>query len=90
MIEKAQEKISQAASGLGRKLQDIVENEKIKQLNLNKVDPSPSSSFTANTGMRIGNTDVWLKVSSDEQGPSLLQDHHAREKVPPLLLNILI
>jgi hypothetical protein len=44
-------------------------------------EPSPKSRFTTNTGMGVDNTDVRLKVANDKQGPSVLQDHHGREKV---------
>ena len=80
IIRKAQEALSQATAELGKKMQDLKDNDKLKQLNENKKDPSPESRFTTNTGFGVSNTDTWLKVAGEIQGPALLQDHHGREK----------
>jgi catalase len=38
--------------------------------------------ITSDYGVKQNNTDDWLKVASeDKQGPMLLEDHFAREKV---------
>lgn len=38
--------------------------------------------ITSDAGVKQNNTDVWLHVSSeDKQGPQLLEDHFAREKI---------
>jgi catalase len=38
--------------------------------------------ITSDFGVKQNNTDDWLKVATDDQtGPSLLEDHFAREKV---------
>jgi hypothetical protein len=81
IIERAQDTLGQVTAEATRKMQELHQNDKMKQLNHHKVDPSASSKFTANTGMGVANTDVWLKVAGDKQGPALLQDHHGREKV---------
>jgi len=81
ILERAQETLSRAAVKTGKKMQELKDNDKLKQLNYDKKDPSPKSRFTTNTGAGVGNTDVWLKVASEKQGPMLLQDHHGREKV---------
>src|SRR6202035_5818517 len=82
LLEKAQETLSRATADAGKKMQDFKENDKVKQMSYDKKDPSSKSIFTTNTGMGVEDTDVWLKVAGDKQGPALLQDHHAREKVP--------
>jgi hypothetical protein len=38
--------------------------------------------------MGVDNTDVRLKVANDKQGPSVLQDHHGREKVITPLISV--
>ena len=81
ILEKAQETLSRAAADAGKKMQEMNENDKLKQMRYDKKEPSPKSRFTTNTGMGVDNTDVWLKVAGDKQGPALLQDHHGREKV---------
>ena len=81
LIEKAQETLSRAAVDATKKMQDFNENDKLKQLARDKKDPSEKSIFTTNTGQGVENTDIWLKVAGEQQGPALLQDHHAREKV---------
>ena len=86
ILEKAQETFSRATADATKKMQELKENEKIKQMNYDKKDPSEKSVFTTNTGMGVENTDVWLKVTGDKQGPALLQDHHGREKVREILM----
>jgi len=81
LLEKAQETLSRTAADATKKMQQLKENDKIKQMDYNKKDPSDKSIFTTNTGQGVGDTDVWLKVAGDKQGPALLQDHHGREKV---------
>jgi len=81
IIEKAQETLSRAAVDAGKKMQEFKESDKVKQMNHDKKDPSDKSIFTTNTGMGVEDTDVWLKVAGEKQGPALLQDHHGREKV---------
>lgn len=81
LLEKAQETLSRATVDAGKKLQELKESDKVKQMNYDKKDPSEKSIFTTNTGMAVGDTDTWLKVAGEQQGPALLQDHHGREKV---------
>jgi hypothetical protein len=64
-----------------RRCKNLNQNDKIKQMSYDMKEPSPKSHFTTNTGMGVDNTDVRLKVANDKQGPSVLQDHHGREKV---------
>ena len=81
ILGKAQETLSRATAEAGEKMQELNENKKLVQMSYDKKEPSPKSRFTTNTGMGVDNTDVWLKVAGDKQGPALLQDHHGREKV---------
>jgi catalase len=81
IIEKAQETFGRAAVDAGKMMQDIGESEKIKQLNTSKKDPNKGGHLTTNLGTGVDDTDVWLKVAGEKQGPALLEDHHAREKV---------
>jgi len=81
ILEKAQETLSRGMADAGKKMQEFKESEKVRQMNVNKKQPSSESKFTTNTGMGVDNTDVWLKVAGDRQGPMLLEDHHGREKV---------
>jgi hypothetical protein len=81
ILERAQETFSRVQADATKKMQELRENDKLKQLEHDKVDPSPQSRFTTNTGMGVDNTDVWLKAAGDKQGAALLQDHHGREKV---------
>ena len=80
-LEKAQETFSRVQADASKKMQEFKENDKLKQIEHDKTDPSPKSRFTTNTGMGVDNTDIWLKVAGEKQGPALLQDHHGREKV---------
>lgn len=83
LLEKAQETLSRTTASATKKMQELKESDKVKQMNYDKRDPSEKSVFTTNSGQPINDTDVWLKVSGDKQGPALLQDQHGREKVFP-------
>lgn len=85
ILEKAQETLSKVAADAGKKVQQLNENDKIQQMSRDFRQPSSKSVFTSNTGFGVEDTDTWLKVGGDKQGPALLQDHHGREKVPPRL-----
>ena len=58
-------------------------NAKVKDLEKNTRNANdPNSVMTTDFGVGIDNTDVWLKVAgSQRQGPMLLEDAVAREKV---------
>src|SRR5436190_13711744 len=81
ILEKAHETLSRAMTDARHKIQELNQNEKLTQMRHDKKEPTPKSRFTTNTGMGVDNTDVWLKIGGDKQGPALLQDHHGREKV---------
>jgi catalase len=43
----------------------------------------PKNKITTDWGVKVSTTDDWLKATSDDkQGPMLLEDPIAREKVP--------
>jgi catalase len=60
-----------------------VKNAKVAQLAANTKDAhDPSHRITSDYGVKQNNTDDWLGVAtSDKQGPMLLEDTFAREKV---------
>ena len=71
-LEKARQATQSASS----------KNKKIVDLSRDTVDAHTSEPQTTDPGVRIENPDNWLKVTSDRKtGPSLLEDHIAREKV---------
>ena len=50
-----------------------------------------NTRITTDFGQKVGNTDHWLSVSTDDRcGPALLEDTHGREKVFTLLKQILL
>lgn len=72
--QKAGEAISGALSS----------NKKIDDLKSNMNEPTSNDRLTSDYGVKQTNTDVWLSASTDDrQGPQLLEDHFAREKVCP-------
>jgi len=60
-----------------------VKNAKVAQLQADTKDVhDPKWKMTSDYGVKQNNTDDWLKVATeDQQGPMLLEDHFAREKV---------
>ncbi|KAK2460640.1 hypothetical protein APHAL10511_007110 [Amanita phalloides] len=56
-------------------------NDKLEDLKRDIVDIKPDSILTTDHGVRIRDTDNWLKVSDGDTGPSLLEDQIAREKI---------
>lgn len=58
-------------------------SQKVADLAANTKDVHDKSwRITSDYGVKQNNTDDWLKVASeDKQGPMLLEDHFAREKV---------
>lgn len=74
------------ASGL-HKAQSAVQNasskeKKLVDLHHDTADVHAKTPFTTDHGMKVSDTDHWLKtVDEDTTGPSLLEDQIAREKV---------
>ncbi|KAH3966469.1 catalase [Parastagonospora nodorum] len=60
-----------------------VKNAKVAQLQADTKDVhDPKWKMTSDYGVKQNNTDEWLKVATeDQQGPMLLEDHFAREKI---------
>lgn len=57
-------------------------NKKIVDLSSDTVDVHTKIPQTTDHGVRINNTDQWLRVADEHKiGPSLLEDQIAREKV---------
>lgn len=73
-LHKAQEAV-QRASSKEKKRVDLEHD----TANINMKQP-----MTTDHGVRVENTDQWLRVVDDKHtGPSLLEDQIAREKVCP-------
>lgn len=57
-------------------------NAKQQQLAKETVEPTSNDRMTSDFGVKIQDTDHWLAASTgDKQGPALLEDNFAREKV---------
>jgi catalase len=73
-IHKAQETI-RAAAGQDKKSADLSQD---------TADVNAKLKLTTDHGVKISDTDHWLKVANENtSGPSLLEDQIAREKVCP-------
>jgi catalase len=71
-IRKAGEAVSHAMSS----------NKKVTDMKSDIREPTTSDRLASDFGVRTGNTDIWLSASTEEfQGPQLLEDNFAREKV---------
>ncbi|KAF2820712.1 catalase-domain-containing protein [Ophiobolus disseminans] len=77
--------ILSSMSNVAEKAKDLAgaDSKKIAQLAANTKDVHDKSwRITSDYGVKQTNTDDWLKVASeDKQGPMLLEDHFAREKI---------
>ena len=60
------------------KVDPVKDNDKIKDLEKNKVD-NKGKAFTTNKGLKMAEDEFTLKAGS--RGPSLLEDFHFREKI---------
>lgn len=82
---------SKVAEGLQR-VKELVENmqpgeQKVADLARDTTDVNGCLPFTTDHGVKVSNTDFWLRLASENQtGPSLLEDQIAREKVSPTSL----
>ncbi|KAF8077639.1 catalase-like domain-containing protein [Lyophyllum atratum] len=54
---------------------------KVADLDRNTIEPAPGTGLTTDHGVKIADTDNWLRVMDDERGPSLLEDQISREKI---------
>lgn len=68
-----------------QKVEDVMGGEKSRktaQLERDAVTPTKDDRITSDFGVRQGNTDDWLKMANeDKNGPMLLEDSFAREKI---------
>ncbi|BFZ64057.1 catalase 1 [Saitoella coloradoensis] len=87
-LQSALETMQEVGGGLKAKMAEkanaLSSNAKIKQLGQYTVTPESTrdNCMTTNTGVKVANTDDWLKVISDNgTGPHILEDFHAREKI---------
>ncbi|EAW08738.1 catalase catA [Aspergillus clavatus NRRL 1] len=77
---------SAIAGGL-HKVQDVVQNtssknKKLVDLERDTADAHTKQPLTTDHGVKVSNTDQWLRVTNDRRtGPSLLEDQIAREKI---------
>nr|AAB47761.1 catalase [Aspergillus fumigatus] len=74
------------AGGLHR-AQEVLQNtssksKKLVDLERDTADAHTQQPLTTDHGVRVSNTDQWLRVTNDRRtGPSLLEDQIAREKI---------
>lgn len=93
-FHRLHESLSSAKESASQKLSDIITtNEKILNMWPNMVDTTRGvEPMTTDTGVEVQDTDHWLRVVSEkQQGPSLLEDQVAREKLHrcgPLLVSL--
>lgn len=84
--------MGEAKESATRKAGDVsTTNDKILDMNPNIVDVHQNKTMTTDFGTKINDGDHWLKiVGKTGNGPSLLEDQIARERVSPRLLEISI
>lgn len=83
-LQRLQESLNAAKESASHKINDVTTtNNKILDLWPNTIDAMKSSNRMATDhGVKVQDTDHWLRVVSDkQQGPSLLEDQIAREKI---------
>jgi len=75
--------VSSGLEKLQEKLDGSLEGQKLANLASDTKDyHDPKNRITTDYGVKQTNTDDWLKVvTEDHTGPSLLEDHAAREKI---------
>lgn len=82
MAQKASEGLRKVQGAV----QGLVQDKKISDLSKDTTDVHAPIPFTSDHGVKIHDTDHWLKVADGKHsGPSLLEDQMAREKVSTLL-----
>jgi catalase len=83
-LQKLQESLNAAKEAATKKLEEVTTtNEKILDMWPNTVNQAKAGKqMTTDTGVKVRDTDHWLRVVSDQQeGPALLEDQIAREKI---------
>ncbi|KAL4895613.1 catalase A [Aspergillus ambiguus] len=76
-------KVAQGLQKAQQKVQDVSsKDKKIVDLDPDTVDVHTKQPMTTDHGVRISNTDNWLRaVDNAHSGPSMLEDQIAREKI---------
>ncbi len=83
-FQRMQESLAAAKQSAQQKINDVSSiNEKVVEMWPNTVDVEKKGSrMTTDHGVKVHDIDNWLKISSaDKQGPALLEDQIARERV---------
>jgi catalase len=83
-FQRLQEGLNAAKESAQQKFNDVTTtNEKILDLWPNTKNMTKSSNkMTTDHGVKVQDTDHWLRVVSEKsQGPNLLEDQIAREKI---------
>ncbi|KAL1955823.1 hypothetical protein VTO42DRAFT_8062 [Malbranchea cinnamomea] len=76
--QKAAAKVHQVVQGA----QGLVQDKKVADLARDTTDVHAPVSLTTDHGVKVHNTDNWLRVVDEKHtGPSLLEDQIAREKI---------
>ncbi|KAF9484933.1 catalase [Pholiota conissans] len=75
--------MSSVTTAFKHAIANVSDNAKIKDLQKNNVGaPTQSSGMTTAFGVKVSDTDNWLRASNGEHvGAALLEDHIAREKI---------
>ncbi|TDL23686.1 catalase-domain-containing protein [Rickenella mellea] len=73
---------STVSAAAKRSLPGTTANQKLSDLSADTVDVNDSKGLTTDYGIKISDTDTWLKVTNGNTvGPNLLEDQIAREKI---------
>lgn len=90
LFHRLQESLNEAKESATRRVNDVTTtNEKILDMYPNIVNVHQDKTVTTDFGTKINDADNWLKIVSKQgHGPSLLEDHIARERASPRLLVI--
>jgi len=83
-FQRLQESLSKAKESASEKFYNVATvNEKVLDMWPNTVDATKKSNrMTTDHGVKVQDTDHWLKVTSEKKiGPSLLEDQISREKI---------
>ncbi|KAF9533564.1 catalase [Crepidotus variabilis] len=74
--------MSSLAQTVMHSLDNVVQTAKIRDLSKDFVEATSNDGLTTDHGVKVSDTDNWLKVSDGTHaGPSLLEDQIAREKI---------
>jgi catalase len=91
-FQRLQESLSQAKESASEKFNNVATvNEKVLDMWPNTVDVTKKSNrMTTDHGVKVQDTDHWLKVTSEKKtGPALLEDQISREKIHRCMFTLL-